>query len=185
MEHRKPLALALALAWGAAGVSHAQTSTDLDQIRQEIEAVKQDYEKRIQDLENRLKQAEQAAQQAQASAQRAAEQAQASRTARRRSRPRAAAAQPAPAAAGAAAQNAFNPGISLILQGAYQQYNTDPSTRTRHRLSAGRGLPRRQQGLQSQRDGADPVGQRRSAVLRPGHLRLRRRRKSRRRRPTC
>ena len=65
MEHRKPMALALALAWGAAGTSHAQTSADLDQIRQEIQAIKQDYEKRIQDLENRLKQAEQGAQQAQ------------------------------------------------------------------------------------------------------------------------
>ncbi len=128
MEHHKPLALALALAWSAAGVSHAQ-NTDLDQIRQEIEAVKQDYEKRIQNLENRLKQAEQAAQQAQASAQRAAEQAQASAQ-RAEDQAKAAAAQPAPAAAGAAAQNAFNPGISLILQGAYQQYNTDPSTRS-------------------------------------------------------
>ena len=129
MEHRKPMALALALAWGAAGTSHAQTSTDLDQIRQEIQAIKQDYEKRIQDLENRLKQAEQGAQQAQASAQRAAEQAQASAQ-RVEEQTQAAAAQPAPAAAGAAAQNAFNPGISLILQGAYQQYGTDPSTRS-------------------------------------------------------
>jgi hypothetical protein len=128
MEHRKPMALALALAWGATGVSHAQ-NIDLDQIRQEIEAVKQDYEKRIQDLENRLKQAEQAAQQAQASAQRAAEQAEASAQ-RVEEQAKTAAAQPAPAAAGAAAQNAFNPGISLILQGAYQQYNTDPSTRS-------------------------------------------------------
>ena len=75
MGHRKPVALALALAWGAAGTSYAQTSTDLDQIRQEIQTIKQDYEKRIQELENRLKQAEQAAQQAQASAQQAAEQA--------------------------------------------------------------------------------------------------------------
>jgi hypothetical protein len=128
MDHRKPMALALALAWGAAGVSHAQ-NTDLDQIRQEIEAVKQDYEKRIQALENRLKQAEQAAQQAQASAQRAAEQAQASAQ-RVEEQTQAVPVQPAPAAAGASAQNAFNPGISLILQGAYQQYNTDPSTRS-------------------------------------------------------
>ncbi len=128
MEQRKPLALAFALAWGAAGASHAQTPTDLDQIRQEIEAVKQDYEKRIEALEKRLKQAEEAAQQAQQSAQRAAEQAQASAQ-RAEEKAQTAAAEPAPAS-GTAAQNAFNPGISLILQGAYQQYDTDPATRS-------------------------------------------------------
>lgn len=139
MGRRKPMALALALAWGASGASHAQTSTDLDQIRQEIQAIKQDYEKRIQELENRLKQAEQAAQQAQVSAQHAAEQAQVSAqhaaeqaqaaAQRAEEQTQAQAAPPAPAAAGAAGQNAFNPGISLILQGAYQQYNTDPASR--------------------------------------------------------
>jgi hypothetical protein len=130
------MALALALAWGAAGASHAQTSNDLEQIRQEIQAIKQDYEKRIQELEKRLKQAEQAAQQAQASAQTAAEQAKASAQqaaeqvqAAQRTEPPQTAAPPAPAG-GTAAQNAFNPAISLILQGAYQQYNTDPASRS-------------------------------------------------------
>ena len=44
-----------------------------------------------------------------------------------------------------------------------------------HRLPAPGRLPGRQQGFQSQRDRAVSVGQRRSAVLRPGHPGLRRR----------
>ena len=127
MDHRKPTALALALAWGAAGVSHAQTNTDLDQIRQEIQAVKQDYEKRIQDLENRLKQAEQAAQQAQTAAKRAEEQAQGAASQAKQSAEAAAQAQ---APQQPASASAFNPALSLILQGGYYNSNQDPNTRT-------------------------------------------------------
>jgi hypothetical protein len=127
MEHRKPMALALAVAAGVPGVSYAQTPTDLQQIRQELEAVKRAYEKRIQDLENRLVQAEQAAQQAQASAKRAEEQAQSAAIQAKQS---AEAAAQAPPPTQRAAANAFNPALSLILQGGYYNSNQDPTTRT-------------------------------------------------------
>jgi hypothetical protein len=127
MDHRKPMALALALTAGVPCTSFAQEATDLNQIRQEIEAVKQDYEKRIQDLENRLKQAEEAAKQAQTSAKRAEEQAQSAATQAKQS---AEAAAQAPAPSQPAAASAFNPALSLILQGGYYNSNQDPNTRT-------------------------------------------------------
>lgn len=136
MDHRKPMALALALACGTAGVAHAQNA-DLEQIRKEIEGVKQDYEKRIQDLERRLQQAEEAAEKAQASAQRAAEQAQSAATQAQQTAEEAqsAAAQAKQTAEAAppqqpASSSAFNPGISLILMGQYYNSDVNPATRT-------------------------------------------------------
>ncbi|HTP02476.1 MAG TPA: hypothetical protein VMJ64_13970 [Anaerolineales bacterium] len=132
MQHRKPMALALALAWVAAGTSHAQTtSAELDQIRQEIQAVKQGYEKRIQDLENRLKQAEQAAQQAQTTAKQAEQQAQsAASQAKESAKQSEKVAAEAPAPQQPASPSSFNPALSLILQGGYYNSNQNPNTRS-------------------------------------------------------
>jgi len=114
-------ALALALAWTGAlawtpGIALAQSSTEFEEIRKEIQNVKDSYEKRIEELEARLKQAEESAQRAQETAQRAEQQAQSAAAA-------------APVTSAAPSQNAFNPGISLILQGAYRNYSEDPDTR--------------------------------------------------------
>jgi hypothetical protein len=110
-------ALAMALAWTAPGTALAQSNAELEEIRKEIQNVKESYEKRVQELEARLKQAEESTQRAQEAARRAEQQAQS------------AVAQPAPAAASAGA-NAFNPGLSLILQGAYRNYSEDPASRS-------------------------------------------------------
>ena len=114
---RRLAPMAMALAWAAPGAAPAQSNTELDEIRKEIESLKEGYEKRIQELEARLKQAEESAARAQATAQRAEQEAQ-SATA-------------APAAApGGVSQSAFNPAISLILQGSYRQYSEDPASRS-------------------------------------------------------
>lgn len=77
------------------------SSQDLDQIRQEMQALKQSYEQRLQNLEQRLQAAEAAEQQT--------------------------AAAPAAPASTAAAQNgnAFNPKISLIMNGTYAHYSSN------------------------------------------------------------
>ena len=84
----------------------AASDADLAQIREQIDQIKKDYETRIRALEERLKAAE------------------------------AAAASPAPAAAPAPGRTpsvggsspfaAFNPGVSLVLQGNYQSLSKDP-----------------------------------------------------------
>ena len=97
-----PGALALAFcitprAWGAA-------DADLEAIRKEIRDLKASYEGRIQALEQRLKDAEARAMQAAAPV----------------------AAMP-PRAAASSAMSAFNPAISLVLQGTYANLSRDPN----------------------------------------------------------
>jgi hypothetical protein len=97
------LSLALAVALPARADS-------IEQIREEIQQLRQQYEKRIEALEQRLEQAEaqtKDAQQSAAAAQSSAQQA--------ASRP--------------AGENAFNPAVSLILQGTYGNFSRDPETR--------------------------------------------------------
>jgi hypothetical protein len=98
----------------------AQDSAALDEIRQEIQQLKDMYDTRIQALEKRLKDAEAAAAQAQTQAA-AAEAAKAAPEA-------AAAAQPAAAqpVAKQVTDNAFNPAMSLILQGVYGDLDERP-----------------------------------------------------------
>ena len=78
------------------------SSKDLEQIREEMQQLKQSYEQRLQNLEQRLQAAEAAAQQ-----------------------PVAAAPAPAPVAAAAQNGNAFNPKISLIMNGTYAHYSSN------------------------------------------------------------
>jgi outer membrane murein-binding lipoprotein Lpp len=98
----------------AAGPARAQQS-DTAAIRQQIEAMKREYEARIRDLERRLEKTEsdaQAAKQAAAQSQATADAAQASAN------------QPPPTPP--AAQNAFNPAISAVLNGTYGAFSRDP-----------------------------------------------------------
>jgi len=85
---------------------------DLQLIRQQMQEMKVDYERRMQDLERRLREAEAAAREAKASSE------QAQQSTRQVAAP--------PPAAPARAANAFNPAISLILDGHYSSQSRDP-----------------------------------------------------------
>lgn len=100
--HRKTLcAMALAVAWSAPLPVRAQDA-ELSKIREEIRQLKDAYERRIQALEKRLQEAEASA----AKADTAATQ----------------------SSARFAGENAFNPGISLILQGTAARSSRDPES---------------------------------------------------------
>ncbi len=113
MYKRHLIAAAIALTF--AGPVLAQDS-ELAKIRQEIKQMKDAYEKRIQELEKRLSDAEAKAGKAETAAGKAEQNA-----ARAES-----AASSATAARGG--ENAFNPAVSLILQGTYANTSQDPNT---------------------------------------------------------
>ena len=107
--HRSTLcAMALAVVWSAPFPVRAQ-GAELSMIREEIRQLKDAYEKRIQGLERRLAEAESRAGKAEHDAARAAT----------------VVAQPGARAGG---ENAFNPAISLILQGTAARSSQDPET---------------------------------------------------------
>jgi hypothetical protein len=93
----------LALVVLLAQPSWAASDPDIDKIRDEIRDLKSNYEARIQSLEQRLKDAE--------------------------TRATAASAAPAPPPAPAPANSiaAFNPAVSVVLQGSYANLSSDPS----------------------------------------------------------
>jgi hypothetical protein len=94
------LVLLFPLGAGAAGES------DLEEIRNQIRELRQSYESRIQALEQRLKDAE-----------------------ARAAQPPLPAPAPAPSALGATSSvSAFNPAVSVVLQGRYANLSRDPSS---------------------------------------------------------
>ncbi len=112
-----PSAFALALA--AVPDASAATATDLAEIREQIRLLRQSYESRIEALEKRLQEAEAAA---------------------KSPAPAAAMApvpQPAPSAPRTASANAFNPALSLVLQGNYANLSEDPSKYSLHGFAPG------------------------------------------------
>ena len=92
---------AVALGLTAIQPVYAASDEDIAALRQEMNALRGDYEAKIQDLERRLQQAEQ----------------------RTSAQPEPA---PPPPSAPASA-NAFNPAISVILNGSYTMSKNDPS----------------------------------------------------------
>lgn len=107
--HRTLLcAMAFAVAWGTPLAARAQ-DPELSKLREEVRQLRQAYESRIQALEARLKETEAKAGKAEPSA-----------------------AQAETAAAGTgtrpAGENAFNPAVSLILQGTLAGNSRDPGT---------------------------------------------------------
>lgn len=104
--------MALAVAWGAPSTGRAQDA-ELSKLREEVRQLRQAYESRIQALEQRLQETEAKAGKAEQSA------AQAETTAAR-------------AGARPAGESAFNPAVSLILQGTLAGSARDPSA---HRIS--------------------------------------------------
>jgi hypothetical protein len=105
------------------GAAPAQEAAGLAQIREEIRQMRQAYEERISALEKRLAEAEAKAATAQAGA---------VPTEPNAGKPQAnvaTAETAAPPMAGAGSgENAFNPAISLILQGTYANTSQDPNT---------------------------------------------------------
>ncbi len=99
------LAVAIALAISSSPMM-SLAKDDLSTVRQQLETMKQEYEQRIQALEKRLEDAEDAAQSAQTTAKRAEE----------------AAYDVAPSGQSSSA-NAFNPAISLILDGRFAHFS--------------------------------------------------------------
>jgi hypothetical protein len=97
----------LVLALAAPLAALADTPAEVQALRREFEAVRADYEARLRALEQRVQAAE------------------AGQAATVPGPPPAAAALPAPASA--AAGNAFNPAISLILSGGYARTSRDPA----------------------------------------------------------
>lgn len=133
------MAAAIAAAWATAGPAAAQTA-ELDQIRKDIQELRNSYESRIKALEDKLKEAETAAKTAQDAASRAETSAAEAKTAATRTEP---AAEPATASQ-LASKNAFNPSISLILNGTWGRYGEDPTTRiTGFAPSGGEVIPPR------------------------------------------
>src|SRR3954447_6153506 len=110
---RKSLAWAGAVALAVSHMAGARAAgdKDLDEIRAQIRELKSSYEARIQALEQRLKEAEQKAQQAEQDAKKANDTAQAVAN-----EPLPAPAPAAPAG-GATGLAAFNPAVSVVLQG--------------------------------------------------------------------
>lgn len=104
--------------------ARAQSNSELDDIRKQIQELKDAYESRIRSLEKRLQSAEEAAAAAQSSAEKATA---AAKTSADQATAAAQAPRSEPAAIGQAAQNAFNPAISLILNGTYGNFSQDPT----------------------------------------------------------
>jgi len=113
MYRRTLLAAALAAALAGPGTAAAVTDAEVKELREQVRHIKQDYEKRIDALEQRLKQAEAVAGKAQAAAVSAEAAASSAST-----RP--------------AGENAFNPAVSLILNGVLANLSQDPA---RHQIT--------------------------------------------------
>jgi hypothetical protein len=117
-------AFALALSHPAA---HAASDAELDQIRAQIKELKSDYEARIKALEQRLQEAEQKAQSAQQQAKQASDTAkQANDTAQQVANAPLPPPAPSTTATGASGLAAFNPAVSVVLQGTYANLSQDP-----------------------------------------------------------
>ncbi len=132
------IAAATAAAFAAAGPAAAQNA-ELDQIRKDIQELRDSYESRIKALEDKLKAAEAAA----GKAQDAATQAQASAAKAETAATQSTAATSPPESL-PASQSAFNPSLSLILNGTWGRFGNDPTTQiTGFAPSGGEVLPGR------------------------------------------
>ena len=107
MSKKHVLGFALASALAAASPAIAQQDSELSKLREEMKQLQKSYEERMQALEKRVTEAEARAGKAEQAA-------------------TAAGAVPPPAAAPTSA-SAFNPAISLILQGTYARTSQDPT----------------------------------------------------------
>src|SRR4051812_20026962 len=114
MFKQSVLCAALAAAFAVPACAQAADDKELAAIREQIRQMKESYEARLQALEQRLQDAQAAAAQAQNAALDAAKATPAPEA-------------PAPVAAPVTAANAFNPNISLVLGGTFQNLSQDPA----------------------------------------------------------
>ncbi len=139
------VATALAAALGAPAIAAAQNA-DLDQIRRQIQELRDNYESRIKALEDQLKAAETSARKAEESAAQARTAAQKAESTAGRAEQSAGQAETSAvqAAQRPASQNAFNPAVSLILNGTWGRYGNDPTAQITgfHGSGASEILPR-------------------------------------------
>ena len=114
------MAAAVAATLAGPGTAAAVTDAQMRELREQIQQIRREYERRIDALEQRLKQAEGTAGKAEAAASRA--------------QATAVGAEAAASSAGArpAGENAFNPAVSLILNGVLANLSQDPA---RHQIT--------------------------------------------------
>ena len=136
MIKRTLMAATVAAALAGPGTAAAVTEDEMKELREQVRQMKQEYEKRIDALEQRQKQAEGTAGKAQAAAGQAEAKAGKAEAAAGNAQATAARAQSTAVGAEAAAvsassrpagANAFNPGISLILNGVMSNLSLDPA----------------------------------------------------------
>lgn len=130
MFEKKIVVAAIAAAVATPGLAFAQTAGELEQIRAQLRGLKEDYEARIRALEDKLKAAEAASAKASTEAAKASTTAAGAATAAADATTAAQRAESAVQNAGQQkSQNAFNPAVSLILNGTWGRYGNDPTNR--------------------------------------------------------
>ncbi|MBI5908539.1 MAG: hypothetical protein HY848_01070 [Betaproteobacteria bacterium] len=116
------LAAAVAAALAGPGTAAAVTDAEMKELREQVQQMKREYEQRIEALEKRLQQAEGASQKAEGAAARA--EGVAANAVVRSVKAESAAVQ---AGSRPASEAAFNPAVSLILNGVYSNLSQDPA----------------------------------------------------------
>ena len=129
MIKRTLMAVAVATTLAGPGTAAAVTDAEMRELREQIQQMKREYERRIDALEQRLKQAEAAAGKAQTSAGEAEAAAGKAEATASRAQATAVSAEAAASSASArpAGENAFNPAVSLILNGVLANLSQDPA----------------------------------------------------------
>ncbi|MEK7754819.1 MAG: hypothetical protein AAB654_23040, partial [Acidobacteriota bacterium] len=123
------MATAVAAALLAPGAASAVSDAEIKELREQVQQMKREYEQRIEALEQRLHQAESAAQKAQGAAAKAEGTAATAADVATKAGAQAVKAESAAAQAGIrpASESAFNPAVSVILNGVYASLSRDPA----------------------------------------------------------
>jgi len=119
---RTLMAAAVAAALAAPGTASAVTDAEMKELREQVQQMKREYEQRIEALEQRLQQAEGTTRKAESAAATAAEVA-----AKAEARSVNAESTAVQANIRPASEAAFNPAVSLILNGVYGNLSQDPA----------------------------------------------------------
>jgi hypothetical protein len=123
------MAAAVAAALLAPGAASAVSDAEMKDLREQVRQLKEQYEKRIESLEQRLQQAEGAAQKAQGAAVKAEGVAATAAGVATKAEAQAVKAESAAVQANIrpSSEAAFNPGVSVILNGVYANLSKDPA----------------------------------------------------------
>jgi hypothetical protein len=123
------MAAAVAAALSLPGTAGAATEAEVKELREQLQQIKREYEQRIEALEQRLQRAEGAAKKAESAAGRVEGVAAKAEGAAAKAELQSAKAESAAVQAGSrpAGEGAFNPAMSLILNGVYGNLSQDPA----------------------------------------------------------